>query len=85
QNYPNPFNPETKIDYDIAADGNVSIILYDMMGREVRELVNENKPAGYYSVKLNAGSIPSGVYFYRISAEGSTGHFTSIKKMVIVK
>jgi hypothetical protein len=81
QNYPNPFNPSTKIDYDIATDGNVAIVLYDMSGREVAKLVNEFKTAGYYTVNFNASNLSSGMYFYRINAS----NFAQTKKMVLVK
>ncbi len=81
QNYPNPFNPSTKIDYDIATDGNVSVVLFDMSGREVAKLVNDFKPAGYYTVSFNASNLSSGMYFYRISAS----NFSQTKKMVLVK
>ncbi len=82
QNYPNPFNPATKIDYQMPADGNVTISLYDISGREVMQLVNENKPAGYYSLTLNASSLSSGIYFYKISASGG---FVNTKKLMLVK
>lgn len=81
QNYPNPFNPLTKIDYSISADGKVSIIVYDVTGRVVANLVDENKTAGYYSASFDASALSSGVYFYRISAPG----FTQVKKMLVVK
>ena len=81
QNYPNPFNPSTKINYDLPVDGKVSILLYDMTGRQVANLVNEVKTAGYYTVTFNASNLASGMYFYRISA----GNFVSTKKMVLVK
>ncbi|MBS1552537.1 MAG: T9SS type A sorting domain-containing protein [Bacteroidetes bacterium] len=81
QNYPNPFNPSTKINYDLPVDGKVSIILYDLTGRQVANLVNEVKTAGYYTVSFNASNLASGMYFYRITA----GNFVSTKKMVLVK
>jgi len=81
QNYPNPFNPSTKINYDLPVDGKVSIVLYDISGREVAKLVNEVKPAGYYTVQFNASNLSSGMYFYRISAND----FVSTKKMVLIK
>ncbi len=81
QNYPNPFNPTTKIDFELPQDGNISIILYDISGREVSKLVNEVKAAGYYTVQLNASNLASGMYFYRITA----GNFVSTKKMVVLK
>ena len=81
QNYPNPFNPTTTIEYNIPYDGFVVLKIYDILGREVKTLVNEEKSAGNYSVTLNASSLASGVYFYRLSA----GNYTSIKKMVVLK
>ncbi|MBK8383913.1 MAG: T9SS type A sorting domain-containing protein [Ignavibacteria bacterium] len=81
QNYPNPFNPSTKINYDLPVDGNVSIVLYDLTGRQVASIVNEVKTAGYYTVSFNASNLASGMYFYRISAS----NFVSTKKMVLVK
>ncbi|MEO8210857.1 MAG: T9SS type A sorting domain-containing protein [bacterium] len=81
QNYPNPFNPTTKIDYDIPKDGKVSIILYDISGREVATLANEVKTAGYYSLQFNAINLASGMYFYRISS----GNFAATKKMMVLK
>ena len=81
QNYPNPFNPSTSINFDLPADGNVSLKLYDMTGREVMILVNEVRSAGYYSVNFNASNMSSGVYFYTLSAE----NFTATKKMMRVK
>jgi hypothetical protein len=81
QNYPNPFNPVTKIDYAIKTDGKVSIIVYDIIGREVTRLVDEIKTAGYYSAEFNASSLSSGVYFYKITSP----EFSQVKKMLIVK
>jgi hypothetical protein len=69
QNYPNPFNPSTTINFDLPTDGNVSLKLYDMSGKEVATLVNEVRSAGYYSVNFNASQLTSGVYFYSISAD----------------
>jgi len=81
QNYPNPFNPTAKIDYDIPYDGKVSIVLYDISGRELATLVNDIKAAGYYSIHFNASNFASGTYFYRIVA----GNFAATKKMLLVK
>ncbi|MBK8984027.1 MAG: T9SS type A sorting domain-containing protein [Ignavibacteria bacterium] len=86
QNYPNPFNPSTKIDYDIPYDGNVSILLYDISGREAAKLVNEVKTAGYYTAVFNGSNLASGMYFYRINAANTNGsNFVSTKKMVLIK
>lgn len=81
QNYPNPFNPSTKIDYQLPNDGGVDISIYDNSGKEVMIIVNEFKTAGYYSVNLNASSLSSGVYFYKITS----GDFSAVKKMMLLK
>jgi len=81
QNYPNPFNPATKIDFDIPYDCNVSIKIYDISGREIKNLLNEKKTAGYYTLDFNAGNISSGVCFYRIVAD----NFKEVKKMLVIK
>jgi uncharacterized protein (TIGR03790 family) len=81
QNYPNPFNPTTTINYSLRNDGFVSLKVYDILGREVRALVNENQEAGEHSVYFNASNLPSGVYIYRIQA----GSFVSAKKMILIK
>jgi hypothetical protein len=81
QNYPNPFNPSTKIDFDLPENGNVSIVLYDMSGKEVATLVNEPKTAGYYSVQFNAADLSSGIYIYSIRAND----FSAVRKMMLVK
>jgi subtilisin-like proprotein convertase family protein len=81
QNYPNPFNPTTTIKYDIPKEGIVKIIIYDILGKEVMTLVNENKKAGSYTILFNAGSLASGVYFYNIEA----GTFKDSKRMILVK
>lgn len=82
QNYPNPFNPETIIDFSIPEDSRVSLTVYDMLGRKVSSLLDgENRKAGNYSVKFNGADIPSGIYFYKITA----GSFTQTKKMILIK
>ncbi|MFA5012618.1 MAG: T9SS type A sorting domain-containing protein [Ignavibacteria bacterium] len=81
QNYPNPFNPSTKINFAIPKQGLVTMKIYDVLGREVRTLVNEVKSAGTYTVDFNASEFSSGVYFYRLQSEG----FTDIKKMMLIK
>jgi hypothetical protein len=85
QNYPNPFNPSTKINYDLPFDGKVSLKLFDMSGREVADLVNEVKTAGYHTVSFNASDLSSGVYFYRINVEANGKNFVDTKKMTLVK
>lgn len=81
QNYPNPFNPVTTIMYGIPENGNVSMKIFDISGREVKTLVNEPKTAGYYSVKFNASGLSSGVYFYKLEY----GNNVVTKKMVLMK
>ncbi len=81
QNYPNPFNPSTKIRFDLPQSGLVTLKVYDILGKEVATLVNEDKSAGYYEVNFNASNFASGVYFYRITA----GKFTAIKKLLLIK
>ena len=81
QNYPNPFNPTTMINYSVAKESNVTIKIYDVMGREVETLVNENKEPGNYEVNFNAQNLASGIYFYKMNA----GDFTSIKKLTLLK
>ncbi|MEO8446194.1 MAG: T9SS type A sorting domain-containing protein, partial [bacterium] len=81
QNYPNPFNPSTKIDFDLPADGNVSLSLFDNSGRLVSTLVNDFRTAGYYTIDFNASNLSSGIYFYRIQ----TNDFTKVLKMTLIK
>ena len=85
QNYPNPFNPSTKIDFELPYDSKVSIILYDITGREVAKIVNEQLTAGYHSVQFNGANLSSGMYFYRINADGNNNNFISTKKMVLIR
>jgi subtilisin family serine protease len=81
QNYPNPFNPATTLQYHLAAPGQVRLIVYDMLGREVSTLVNEKKGAGAHTVRFDAGRLASGVYFYRLEANG----FVQTKKMTLLR
>ncbi|MCL4548222.1 MAG: T9SS type A sorting domain-containing protein [Bacteroidetes bacterium] len=80
-NYPNPFNPTTTINYQLPENGFVTIKVYDVLGKEVATLVNENKSAGYYNVNFDASKLTSGVYIYTISANG----FIQSKKMLLMK
>ena len=81
QNYPNPFNPSTRIRYQLAEDGRVTLEVFNMLGQRVRTLVTENQRAGYYEVDFNAADLPSGSYVYRLQA----GQQTMLKKMALVK
>jgi Secretion system C-terminal sorting domain len=81
QNYPNPFNPTTTIRYQLPKASMVTLKIYDVMGREVTTLVNEQKAAGYYEVQWNARNYSSGVYFYTIR----TGEYSKTLKLLLVK
>jgi len=81
QNYPNPFNPSTTIKFDLAKNGFVSIKIFDILGREIKSLVNDNFNKGSYEVSFNASEISSGVYFYKMES----GDFSQIKKMMLLK
>lgn len=81
QNYPNPFNPNTKINFDIPSDGFVKISVYDVSGKEIKNLVNEFKSAGYYSVNFDGSGFSGGIYFTRLEA----GNNISVQKMILVK
>jgi photosystem II stability/assembly factor-like uncharacterized protein len=81
QNYPNPFNPSTKITYSLRQKGFVTIKVFDMLGREVSNLINEEQSAGQHEVNFKADNLPSGIYFYRIN----TGSSAIVKKMILLK
>jgi hypothetical protein len=81
QNYPNPFNPTTTIRFNISKIGLVKISVYDILGREVRVLVNEEKKPGVYSITFDAKNLASGIYFYSIR----TGEYFQSKKMILLK
>jgi hypothetical protein len=81
QNFPNPFNPITTIGYVLKDKSNTKLILFDAIGKEVAELVNEEQDKGFHKVDFNASNLPSGVYFYRIQA----GSFVETKKMILLK
>ena len=80
-NYPNPFNPSTKIEFRISDPGIVSLKVYDLLGREVADLINQEKPTGSYEVTFDASKLPSGVYYYKLSS----GSFSETKKMMLFK
>ena len=82
QNYPNPFNPTTKINYDLPKDAKVSIVIYDILGRQMLKLVNDEfKKAGSYSLTFNGQPFASGVYFYRLISD----KYVEVKKMLLIK
>jgi hypothetical protein len=81
QNYPNPFNPSTTINYSISKSGDVVLKVFNIMGKEIETLVNEQKPSGNYTVKFDASKLTSGVYFYQLKS----GNYVSTKKLVLLK
>ncbi len=81
QNYPNPFNPSTTIKYQIPEMNFVTLRVYDVLGRYVATLVNEEKPAGYYQIEFNASALSSGIYFYQFK----TDNFCETKKMLLIR
>jgi hypothetical protein len=82
QNYPNPFNPTTEITFSVPQQSTVTLKIYDLLGREIKALLNNEKKApGTYHIDFDGASFPSGVYFYRLSTE----HFSECRKMLLVK
>jgi hypothetical protein len=81
QNYPNPFNPSTMIDYTLAKESFVRLKIYDVLGREIKTLVDEKESVGKHTVQFDASGLTSGIYFYRITA----GKFSQSQKMILIK
>ncbi len=81
QNYPNPFNPSTRIKFSLPNSSFATLVVYDMLGRKMETLVNEQLSAGTYEAEWNASGYSSGVYFYRIKTEG----FTDVRRMILIK
>jgi hypothetical protein len=81
QNYPNPWNPSTNIVYTIAERGHVSLIVYNLLGQKVAQLVDEVVQAGTHAVEFSGGDLPSGLYFYRLTSSG----YTQTRTMVLAK
>ena len=84
QNYPNPFNPQTTIKYNLPKESRVNLTIFDSLGRIVKTLINGNRPAGLHEIQtqLNVGS---GVYFYKLSSSSSSGNYSTVKKMLLLK
>jgi hypothetical protein len=86
QNYPNPFNPTTSITYALPVDAVVSIEVYNVLGQKVSQLVEGTMTAGYHNVSFDASSLASGIYMYRMTAQGINGeHFVRVQKMMVAK
>jgi len=81
QNYPNPFNPSTTIEFDLPQPSSVRLIVYDVLGKEIVHLVDDVRSAGHYALRLDASLMPSGIYFYRLSAGG----FSHVRKLVVLR
>ncbi|AFH50487.1 Putative carboxypeptidase [Ignavibacterium album JCM 16511] len=81
QNYPNPFNPSTTIQYAVGSRQLVQLKVYNVLGNEIATLVNEYKEPGNYKVEFNGGDLPSGIYYYKLSA----GNYSDVKKMMLIK
>ncbi len=81
QNYPNPFNPTTTIQYDLVKSGNVLIKIYNLLGEEIKSLVNQYQNSGKYKIVFNSFNLPSGIYLYRIL----TNDFSYSRKMIVIK
>ncbi|MBS1550539.1 MAG: T9SS type A sorting domain-containing protein [Bacteroidetes bacterium] len=79
-NYPNPFNPTTKISFEIGNSSNVTLKIFNVLGKEVATLVNDLKNSGHYEVMFDGSNFVSGIYFYKIA-----GNFHQIKQMVLIK
>ena len=82
QNYPNPFNPSTRIKFELPKKSFVKLIVYDISGREIIKLVDKNLTAGSYETEWIGSGYPSGVYFYRLSADGNA---INTRKMLLIK
>ena len=87
QNYPNPFNPSTTIKYSIPSVSNVTIDVYNILGKEVATLISKKQSAGNYEIIFNSEKLASGIYFYRLQTNATTGSATNIvtKKMTVLK
>ena len=81
QNFPNPFNPTTTISFDLPERSKVQLRIYNILGEEVKDLINEERNAGHYEYHWNASGLASGVYFYRLKA----GNFVETKKLILLR
>lgn len=87
QNYPNPFNPKTRIRFGLISESIVSLKIYNSLGEEVKELLNNTKSAGFYEMDFNAENLSSGIYFYRLTAVSTDNKntFSDTKKLILLK
>ena len=89
QNYPNPFNPATKISYQLSVVSEVKLLVYDILGRAVATVVNEQQQAGFHTASFDGSNLASGLYFYKLTAKAygaaGGGQYSQTRKMVLVK
>ena len=85
QNFPNPFNPVTIVNYELPSSGNVSLKVYNLLGTELAELINEKQTAGSHSFEFKGNDFPSGIYIYRLTAESGGRTISQCRKMVLIK
>jgi hypothetical protein len=89
QNYPNPFNPSTVISFQLPVFSHVKLIIYDILGREVTKLIDEDRLAGYHSITWNAKNVASGLYYYKLMVNGANpltaGNYVQVRKMILLK
>jgi hypothetical protein len=81
QNYPNPFNPNTTIKYYVPGNSFVTIKIYDVLGNELKTLINDEKSAGYYKIDFDASQFSSGIYIYELKSN----EFVASKKMLLIR
>jgi hypothetical protein len=82
QNYPNPFNPSTKIRFILKENGRARLVIYNLLGEQVNELLNNEMTKGVHEIEFNAAGLASGIYIYRLDVENK---FSSVRKMILVK
>ncbi len=85
ENYPNPFNPKTTINYHLTNPGNVTMKIYDVLGKEILVLINDMQEAGEHSVQWDASEYPSGVYFYKLEASDGENTLSTVRRMILIK
>jgi flagellar hook assembly protein FlgD len=91
QNYPNPFNPNTQIKFSLPSNSNVKLTIYNLLGESVRELINSDMNSGVHTVQWNSedfsgNKVSSGIYFYKLKANGVDGsEFSQVRKMILLK
>jgi hypothetical protein len=85
QNYPNPFNPVTTITWQVAERGYTTLKIYDILGNEIKTLINEEQSSGKYEITFDASEFSSGVYFYKLNAISNNAEYFGVKKLMILK